>query len=59
MNRGSFRDEEIISNSRLVVHSKAEKYDVYIGRPGPFGNPFVIGPDGSARITSLKISSKD
>lgn len=20
---------------------------VYIGRPGPFGNPFVIGPDGS------------
>ena len=21
--------------------------DVYIGRPGPYGNPFVIGPDRS------------
>lgn len=29
-----------------VVHCKKEKYDVYIGRPSPFGNPFVIGPDG-------------
>lgn len=25
-----------------VVNMKAEKYDVYIGRPGPFGNPFAI-----------------
>lgn len=23
-----------------VVHCKKEKYDVYIGRPGPWGNPF-------------------
>jgi hypothetical protein len=30
-----------------VVHCKREKYDVYIGRPSPFGNPFVIGKDGS------------
>lgn len=22
------------------------KFDVYMGRRGPFGNPFVIGPDG-------------
>lgn len=29
-----------------IVHCKKEKYDVYIGRPGPFGNPFVIGKDG-------------
>ncbi len=23
-----------------VVHCKKEPYDVYIGRPGPWGNPF-------------------
>ncbi len=30
-----------------VVHCKRERYDVYIGRPGPWGNPFVIGRDGT------------
>lgn len=30
-----------------VVHCKRSEYDVYIGRPGPFGNPFTIGKDGS------------
>ena len=30
-----------------VVHCKRNQYDVYIGRPGPFGNPFKIGPDGT------------
>lgn len=25
-----------------VVHCKREPYDVYIGRPGPFGNPFQM-----------------
>ena len=30
-----------------VVHCKREAFDVYIGRPGPWGNPFVIGEDGS------------
>ncbi len=30
-----------------VVHCKRNEYDVYIGRPGPFGNPFKIGPDGT------------
>jgi hypothetical protein len=29
-----------------VVHCKREPFDVYIGRPGPWGNPFVIGRDG-------------
>ena len=27
-----------------VVHCKRAPYTVYIGRPGPFGNPFPIGP---------------
>lgn len=30
-----------------VVHCKKEKYDVYIGRPSKWGNPFVLGKDGS------------
>ena len=30
-----------------VVHCKREQYDVYIGRPGPWGNPFAIGRDGT------------
>jgi hypothetical protein len=25
-----------------VVHCKKAPYDVYIGRPGPWGNPFVL-----------------
>ena len=29
-----------------VVHCKRAAYDVYIGRPGKWGNPFVIGRDG-------------
>jgi hypothetical protein len=30
-----------------VVHCKREAHDVYIGRPGKWGNPFVIGRDGT------------
>lgn len=30
-----------------VVHCKRDEYDVYIGRPGPWGNPFSIGTDGT------------
>ena len=33
-----------------VVHCKRSAYDVYIGRPGVWGNPFVIGKDGD-RVT--------
>ena len=29
-----------------VVHCKKSAYDVYIGRPSDWGNPFVIGKDG-------------
>lgn len=32
-----------------VVHCKRERYDVYIGRPSKWGNPFVIAKgDGPA-----------
>lgn len=30
-----------------VVHCKKEPFDVYIGRPSIWGNPFEIGPDGT------------
>lgn len=36
----------ITINMSLVVHCKKQRYDVYIGRPSAFGNPFVIGKDG-------------
>ncbi|MDQ5843653.1 MAG: DUF4326 domain-containing protein [Thermoproteota archaeon] len=35
-----------VSNTR-VVHCKVEPFDVYIGRPSKWGNPFKIGKDGS------------
>ena len=30
-----------------VVHCKRARYDVYIGRPSKWGNPFAIGRDGT------------
>jgi hypothetical protein len=30
-----------------VVHCKKEYYDVYIGRPSKWGNPFVVGKDSN------------
>jgi len=30
-----------------VVNKKFDKFDVYIGRPSKWGNPFLIGRDGS------------
>lgn len=38
--------EPIVEQKTRVVHCKKEKYDVYIGRPSIWGNPFVIGRDG-------------
>ena len=32
---------------KLVVHCKREHHDVYIGRPSKWGNPFLIGRDGT------------
>jgi len=30
-----------------IVHCKKERYDVYIGRPSIWGNPFKIGIHGN------------
>ena len=32
---------------KMVVHCKKEPFDVYIGRGSKWGNPFVIGKDGT------------
>ena len=32
-----------------LVHCKRESYDVYIGRPSKWGNPFEIGKDGNRK----------
>ena len=37
----------IFKKTSCVVHCKREKYDVYIGRPSKWGNPFTIGKDGT------------
>lgn len=29
-----------------IVHCKKAPYDIYIGRPSKWGNPYIIGPDG-------------
>ena len=36
-----------LMNPPFVVHCKQDPYDVYIGRPSKWGNPFVIGRDGA------------
>lgn len=33
--------------NKFVVHCKTDNYDVYIGRPSRYGNPFEIGKDGT------------
>ncbi len=40
-----------------VVHCKKEPYDVYIGRPSKWGNPFEIGVDGTREECIAKYSN--
>lgn len=40
--------------SPSVVHCKRAKYDVYIGRPSKWGNPFEIGKDGDREAVIRK-----
>ena len=30
-----------------IVHCKKEAFDIYIGRPSKWGNPFIIDKDGT------------
>lgn len=38
----------------IVVDHRREEYDVYIGRPSKWGNPFVIGKDGTRATVIAK-----
>jgi hypothetical protein len=40
-----------------VVHCRREVYDVYIGRPSKWGNPFTIGRDGDRAAVICKYRS--
>ncbi len=40
-----------------VVHCKREPYDVYIGRPSIWGNPFEIGRDGTREEVIKKFAN--
>lgn len=44
----------ILHNETKVVHCKRSSYDVYIGRPSKWGNPFAIGRDGDREEVMLK-----
>jgi hypothetical protein len=38
----------------VVVNMREEDYEVYIGRPSKWGNPFVIGKDGTRKEVIVK-----
>lgn len=38
----------------IVVNKHFQEYDVYIGRPSKWGNPFVIGRDGDRHEVIMK-----
>lgn len=40
-----------------VVHCKKEKYDVYIGRPSPWGNPFTLKDESERENVIQKYQS--
>ena len=37
-----------------AVNRRHTRYDVYCGRPGPWGNPYRIGPDGDRAAVIAK-----
>lgn len=37
----------MIPQNKFVVHCKKDKFDIYIGRPSKYGNPYEIGKDGN------------
>jgi hypothetical protein len=37
-----------------IVHCKRNLYDIYIGRPSKWGNPFEIGKDGNRKEVIIK-----
>ena len=45
----AFKSRFLVGNC-YVVHCKRAPFDVYIGRPGPWGNSFPLAGDRSRSI---------
>jgi uncharacterized protein DUF4326 len=45
--RGTTSARADLAVATRVVHCRRDRYDVYIGRPSKWGNPYVIGRDGT------------
>ena len=46
--------KRILKMNELVVHCKRKSFDIYIGRPSKWGNPFKVGKDGSREVVIQK-----
>ena len=42
-------NETPVPGGPKVVHWKREPYDVYVGRPSKWGNPFIVGVHGTRK----------
>lgn len=42
--------------STTIVHCKKEHYDLYIGRPGPWGNPWT---HVDSKIAQFKVNTRE
>ena len=42
-----------------VVHRKKEPFDVYVGRPSKWGNPFRIDPQAKARSNIYAVATRE
>lgn len=38
----------------VIRVNKTEPYDIFIGRPSPYGNPFIIGENGTRKEVLAK-----
>lgn len=45
-----------MSDTTVVNVKDGAAYDIFIGRPGKWGNPFVIGKDGDRNTVIAKYS---
>lgn len=48
------RTTSVVGETTRVVNVNKHEYDVYIGRPSVFGNPFVLGKDGTRAEVLVK-----
>lgn len=59
LNMGSVQEIGMTVQLTSVVHCKKERYDVYIGRPSKWGNPFTHGSDRKTRAAFIVKSREE